>query len=433
MWDNPTRGLDSKAAVEFARMLRREADENQKTIITTTYQAGNGIYDTFDKVLVLASGRVTYYGPRRLAKGYFESLGFTCPKGANVADFLTSVTVFTERIIRPGWESKVPSTPEEFESRYHESYIYQEQMDSMDSPDKLSHETEDLKIAVSSEKRKQHLLRNQSVYTTSLWDQVGSCTLRQFQIMWGDKFSLVVKVVSAILQALVCGSLFYNLADDSSSIFLRPGVLFFPVLYFLLESMSETTGSFMGRPILSRQKRFAFYRPTAFCIANAITDVPVVVIQVTCFSLILYFMAALQMDAGRFFTFWVIVSVQTLCFIQLFRSVGALCSRFGNASKISGLLSTVFFVYGGLPHMLLCSKRIMTNKICYRLFGAFPQDARLVPLDFLLEPRGVRIRSLDGKRVRRTTTCLQRTRLHPVRLWLLKYCLSSSGLLGSWK
>lgn len=356
MWDNPTRGLDSKAAVEFARMLRREADENQKTIITTTYQAGNGIYDTFDKVLVLADGRVTYYGPRRLAKGYFESLGFTCPKGANVADFLTSVTVLTERIIRPGWESQVPSTPEEFESRYHGSYIYQEQMNSMDSPDKLSHEAEDLKMAVSSEKRKQHLPRNHSVYTTSLWDQVRSCTLRQFQIMWGDKFSLVVKVVSAILQALVCGSLFYNLADDSSSIFLRPGVLFFPVLYFLLESMSETTGSFMGRPILSRQKRFGFYRPTAFCIANAITDVPVVVIQVTCFSLILYFMAALQMDAGRFFTFWIIVIVQTLCFIQLFRSVGALCSRFGNASKISGLLSTVFFVYGGLSQMLLSQK-----------------------------------------------------------------------------
>jgi ATP-binding cassette subfamily G (WHITE) protein 2 (SNQ2) len=103
----------------------------------------------------------------------------------------------------------------------------------------------------------------------------------------------------------------------------------------------------MGRPILSRQKRFGFYRPTAFCIANAITDIPVVMFQVTCFSLILYFMAALQMNAGKFFTFWIIVIVQTLCFIQLFRAVGAVCKTFGNASKISGLLSTVFFVYGG--------------------------------------------------------------------------------------
>jgi ATP-binding cassette subfamily G (WHITE) protein 2 (SNQ2) len=347
MWDNPTRGLDSKAAVEFARMLRREADQNEKTIVTTTYQAGNGIYDQFDKVLVLAEGKVTYYGPRSMAKEYFESLGFICPKGANIADYLTSVTVLTERIVRTGWEEKVPKTPEEFEALYHKSSIYTTQMSAIEPPEKLSHEAEDLQVAVAAEKRKQHFPRSKSVYTAGIWRQVASCTVRQFQIMWGDKFSLVVKVASAIIQALVCGSLFYNLSDDSSSIFLRPGVLFFPVLYFLLESMSETTASFMGRPILSRQKRFGFYRPTAFCIANAITDLPVVVTQVTCFSLILYFMAALQMDAGRFFTFWIIIIIQTLCFIQLFRAVGALCKQFGNASKISGLLSTIFFVYGG--------------------------------------------------------------------------------------
>lgn len=407
MWDNPTRGLDSKAAVEFARMLRREADENDKTIITTTYQAGNGIFDEFDKVLVLADGRVTYYGPRELAKAYFEEMGFDFPKGANIADYLTSVTVMTERIVRSGWEEKVPNTPEEFESRYQNSPVCRAQLDTMESPDKLGYETEDLKVAVSSEKRKQHLPREQSVYTAGLWNQVGSCTVRQFQIMWGDKFSLVVRVCSAIIQALVCGSLFYNLADDSSSIFLRPGVLFFPVLYFLLESMSETTGSFMGRPILSRQKRFGFYRPTAFCIANAITDIPVVIIQVTCFSLILYFMAALQMNAARFFTFWIIVIVQTLCFIQLFRAVGAVCKRFGDASMISGLLSTVFFVYGGkngicisiessscCSHILSCVvfvPAISTNSASLRLFNSIPKDACLVPLDLLPQPRSLRI------------------------------------------
>ena len=172
-----------------------------------------------------------------------------------------------------------------------------------------------------------------------------------------------------------------NIFKTSASIFLRPGVCFFPVLYFLLESLSETTGSFMGRPILSRQKRFGFYRPTAFCIANAITDIPVVMFQVTCFSIILYFMAALQMDAGKFFTFWIIIIVQTLCFIQLFRAVGAVCKTFGNASKISGLLSTVFFVYGGKSsNVINCIKSQLTG---HRISHSIPQDARLVPLDLL--------------------------------------------------
>lgn len=163
----------------------------------------------------------------------------------------------------------------------------------------------------------------------------------------GDRLSLAIKVFSAIIQALVCGSLFYDLPMTSESIFLRPGVLCFPILYFLLESMSETTASFMGRPILVRHKRFGFYRPTAFCIANAITDIPIVLLQVTCFSLILYFMSSMQQEAGKFFTFWIVVNVLTLCFAQMFRAVGAIFSNFGTASQLSGLLSTVFFVYSG--------------------------------------------------------------------------------------
>ena len=86
-------------------------------------------------------------------------------------------------------------------------------MDSIVDPQKLSYEAEDLELAVSSEKRKQHIPRNKSVYTANLWDQIAACALRQFQAIWGDKLSLFVKVGSALIQALVCGSLFYNLPE----------------------------------------------------------------------------------------------------------------------------------------------------------------------------------------------------------------------------
>lgn len=151
-WDNPTRGLDSKTAAEFGSMLRHEADTNRKTIVATTYQAGNTVYDQFDKILVLAEGRVIYYGPRSIARKYFEDLGFICPKGANIADFLTSVTVLTERVIQPGLESSVPSTPDEFEARFRETAIYEQMMGHIDPPEKLTHEIEEMKMAVFNEK-----------------------------------------------------------------------------------------------------------------------------------------------------------------------------------------------------------------------------------------------------------------------------------------
>jgi ATP-binding cassette, subfamily G (WHITE), member 2, PDR len=41
-------------------------------------------------------------------------MGFECPPRQTTADFLTSLTNPDERIIRPGFENRVPRSPEEF-------------------------------------------------------------------------------------------------------------------------------------------------------------------------------------------------------------------------------------------------------------------------------------------------------------------------------
>lgn len=56
-WDNSTRGLDASTALEFIRALRCLTDEMGLATIVTLYQAGNAIYDLFDKVLVLDEGK----------------------------------------------------------------------------------------------------------------------------------------------------------------------------------------------------------------------------------------------------------------------------------------------------------------------------------------------------------------------------------------
>jgi len=41
-------------------------------------------------------------------------MGFECPLRQTTADFLTSLTSPVERIVREGFEGKVPQTPDEF-------------------------------------------------------------------------------------------------------------------------------------------------------------------------------------------------------------------------------------------------------------------------------------------------------------------------------
>ena len=55
----------------------------------TRYQAGEGIYDLFDKVLVLDEGRQVYFGSPKEARAYFEGLGYNSLPRQSTADYLT--------------------------------------------------------------------------------------------------------------------------------------------------------------------------------------------------------------------------------------------------------------------------------------------------------------------------------------------------------
>ena len=49
--------MDASTALEYTRALRSMTDAMGIATIVTLYQAGNGIYDLFDKVLVLDEGK----------------------------------------------------------------------------------------------------------------------------------------------------------------------------------------------------------------------------------------------------------------------------------------------------------------------------------------------------------------------------------------
>lgn len=188
--------------------------------------------------------------------------------------------------------------------------------------------------------------------------------------MWGDRWSIAAKAISALIQAIVCGSLFYNLSDTSESVFLRPGTLFFGILYFALQSLAETTASFLGRPILSRRKRFAYYRPTAFCIASVLVEIPVYMAQVTLFTVVLYFMCHLQYNAAKFFTYWIVPSATVLCFASEFQALGALFKHFGNASKVSEFIIMIMMVCAG--------ERLQAR---FRLHQSLTATGYMIPFD----------------------------------------------------
>jgi ATP-binding cassette subfamily G (WHITE) protein 2 (SNQ2) len=332
---------------QYTRAIRALTDIFGITTIVTLYQPGNGIYNLFDKVLVLDEGKQIYYGPMQGARPFMEELGFVCDDAANVADFLTGVTVPTERHIKDGYQDQFPRTADEIRSHYLKSSIKAEMEEEYNYPetDIAEANTQDFQEAVRSDKHKS--LPKGSALTTSFVNQVRACVIRQYQILWGDKATFIIKQGSTLVQALIAGSLFYNAPTNSSGLFLKGGALFFSLLYNTLMAMSETTDSFTGRPVLAKHKGFALYSSTAWNIAQIAADLPVLTFQVSLFSIILYFMVGFKVSAAVFFTYWILVFATTMCMTAMFRAIGAAFSNFDAAAKVSGFAVAAIFTYTG--------------------------------------------------------------------------------------
>lgn len=73
---------------------------------------------------VLYEGRQIFFGRCEAAKSYFVELGFECPQRQTTADFLTSMTSPQERIVRDGYENRVPRTADEFAAVWRASEEY---------------------------------------------------------------------------------------------------------------------------------------------------------------------------------------------------------------------------------------------------------------------------------------------------------------------
>ncbi|EDN99553.1 hypothetical protein SS1G_02407 [Sclerotinia sclerotiorum 1980 UF-70] len=231
-WDNSTRGLDSATALEFVKTLRNSTEMTGSTAVVAIYQASQSIYDLFDKVSVLYEGRQIYFGDINAAKTFFVNLGFDCPARQTTADFLTSITSPAERIVRPGFEGKTPYTPDEFAAVWQNSEDRAQllrEIDQFDAEFPIGGQAlDDFKHSRKAAQAKGQRIK--SPYTISLPMQIKLCVERGFQRVRGDMTILLSGLIGQVMMALILGSVFYNLPNDTNSLYSRGALLFFAIL-----------------------------------------------------------------------------------------------------------------------------------------------------------------------------------------------------------
>ncbi|RAK73142.1 pleiotropic drug resistance family ABC transporter [Aspergillus fijiensis CBS 313.89] len=348
-WDNSTRGLDSANALEFCKNLALMSKYTGTTACVAIYQASQSAYDVFQKVTVLYEGRQIYFGPTSEAKQFFVDMGFECPDRQTTADFLTSLTSPSERQVRPGFENRVPRTPDEFAAAWKQSSARAKllrEIDEFESQYPLKGSSYEAFVDARRAMQAKHQ-RLKSPYTISVWDQISLCTTRGFQRLKGDMSLTLSGLIGNFIIALIVASVFFNLPNNTSSFYSRGALLFYAVLLNAFSSALEILTLYAQRPIVEKQARYAFYHPFAEAVASMLCDTPYKLLNSITFNLPLYFMTNLRRDAGAVFTFWLFSVVTTYTMSMVFRTIAATSRSLSQALVPAALLILGMVIYTG--------------------------------------------------------------------------------------
>lgn len=348
-WDNSTRGLDASTALEFVQALRIGTDIGRLTTIVSIYQAGEQLYDLFDKVCVIADGKMVYFGSAKEARQYFIDMGYEPQDRQTTADFLVSVTNPSGRKIRDGFEGKVPRTSEEMAAVFLASPLGQANRDSIEhyrshnvgKPERIDAYRQSAIMEHADTAPKAHS------YTISIPMQVRAVMMRRVQIIKGDWGTVVVNLAVQIFQSIIMGTVFLKLPDATSGYFSRGGVLFFALFFGALSSMAEIPALFAQRPIVLRHHKAAMYYPFIESFAHTMVDIPFTFVIQAVFVVILYLLVDLQRTASQFFIFFLFVFAMTTTMKAFFRMVAACFKTESAATSLAGVVVVVVALFTG--------------------------------------------------------------------------------------
>lgn len=285
--DEPTTGLDSKAASEVIAVLRDLADQG-KTVVMTLHQPASEIWDLIDNLVVLSQGSLLYAGSIEQSLGHFATAGLKVPVFENAFDYISDMIAVDTRdeqseassqdrveALRRLWRERAPQ------------HVQRVRQLSQASRSLVSGRKEDL-----------------THFGWRLWVH----SRRTLKLTIRDRLGMFASLSEGLLMGLACGLVFYQLGRDLSGIKSRQGAIYCTIsmqsYLVLLYEMYRLT---VDIKIFDREHADGLTTPTTFFLSRRMArfmteDVPVPLI----FSVAFYFMAGMRLGVGEFFSYFLV-------------------------------------------------------------------------------------------------------------------------------
>ncbi|KAK2454243.1 pleiotropic drug resistance protein [Trifolium repens] len=298
--DEPTTGLDARAAAVVMRTVRNTVDTG-RTVVCTIHQPSIDIFENFDELLLMKTGgQVIYGGPlgRNSDKliEYFEAIT-GIPKiedGYNPATWMLDIS-------SPVVESQLNI---DFAELYNQSSLYQRNQELI----------KELSIPAPGTKE----LYFPSKYSQSFVTQCNACFWKQYCSYWRTPQYNGIKYFVTIVIGVLFGLIYWKKGDKlekEQDLLNLIGAMYSSVIFLGASNTSSVQPIVaIERTVLYRERAAGLYSELPYAIGQVAIEVIYVALQSLIYSIILYWMIGFEPQVENFFWFYFFIFMSFIYF-----------------------------------------------------------------------------------------------------------------------
>ncbi|KAK8393903.1 hypothetical protein O3P69_006917 [Scylla paramamosain] len=333
--DEPTTGLDFFSAKKFMDIMKDMAAQG-KTIMCTIHQPSSELFSIFDRLLLLAEGRLAYMGSSLGAMYFFESLGYKCPVTFNPADFYINTLA-----VLPGSETTSFERIERICNSYAKSVYCRDVKVTIGLQDNLQ--------TRNTESGGNHV---EQLFFRNVPEKPGWCTEFRW-LLWRSLLNSYrnpaihyTRLGRNVTVALVVGLTFFNVPLTQAGIQDIQGAFF----VIVMQSCNAALMSIMyvlpqEMPVFLREYKDGTYHSSAYYISKTLSLIPGYIIETVLLCFICYWMV------GFHFSFIIMVLI-FICTTNTASACGLMVStlfgNFGTSMAVLMLINISLFATSGI-------------------------------------------------------------------------------------
>ncbi|KAH9670371.1 ABC transporter G family member 33 [Citrus sinensis] len=319
--DEPTTGLDARAAAIVMRAVKNVADTG-RTIVCTIHQPSIDIFESFDELILLKTGgRIIYSGP----------LGNHSSRVIEYFEIRNNYNPAT-------WMLEVTSASTEAELGLDFSQIYEDSL--------LYENNKELVRQLSTSGGAARDLHFTTRFSQNGWGQFKSCLWKQHLSYWRTPSYNLMRILNTIAASFLFGLLFWNKGkeiNNQQDLFNILGSLY--ASFIFLGSMNCSSAlpyAASERTVMYREQSAGMYSPLAYAFAQVTIEIPYLLIQAALYVIITYPMIGFYASAYKIF--WNFYGI--FCSMMSFSYLGLLLVALSpNVTVASTLFSAFYTTY----------------------------------------------------------------------------------------